>query len=265
MENKAVNTKRRNGTSVSYLFPIGIYSVFIGLFYIFILSIEYSHHSRPGLPILFIVIVTISWLVIGGFIFLFKKQQSGVMVISLLVAQIIIEILSLPSYGFLFLIGTLLLTIFLWLYSHILKKASKTILILISLIIIGAGSAFMIMQLGITKSDDQIKNVVITNQTGEENVTFKNNAPEYLNLPVDKEKQAIDIAINDPKVKEILAGKEYNVTKVQRIGIATMNQTTLSENNVIVEIETGNITYFINVDLLKKIVQGNIVPIPKIS
>ncbi len=122
LENKVVNNKRRNGTSVSHLFPIGTYSIFMGLFYIFILSIEYSHHSRPGLPILFVVIFTISWLLIGGCILLFKKQQLSVMIISLLVAQIIIELLSLPSYGFLFLIGTLFLVLFLWLHSHVVER-----------------------------------------------------------------------------------------------------------------------------------------------
>lgn len=122
MENKAVNNMRRNGASVSYLALVGLYSILMGLFYIFILSIEYSRHSRPGLPILFVVIVTISWLLIGGCIFLFKKQRAGVMIISLLAAQIIIEILSLPSYGFLFLIGTLLLVLFLWLYNHVVER-----------------------------------------------------------------------------------------------------------------------------------------------
>ncbi len=106
----------------SYLFSIGIYSIFIGLFYIFILTIEYSQHSRPGPPILFVVIVTISWLLIGGCILLLKKQQPSVMIISLLMAQIIIEILSLPSYGFLFLIGTLVLAIFLWLYCRVAER-----------------------------------------------------------------------------------------------------------------------------------------------
>ncbi len=185
-----------------------------------------------------------------------------------------------------------------------MERLSKQFLILILLIIIGAGSAIMIIKLGIIKVDDQIKNIVETNQITKETITFEVNqtkplftaktgkikyinettgelifdneflgvitfgrvfSPEDLKLSEDKEKQAISIALNDSKVKEILSGKEYNITKVQKVAITTMNQTHLSENNVVVEIEIDNLTYFVNVDMIKKVVLGDVVPIPKIE
>lgn len=185
-----------------------------------------------------------------------------------------------------------------------MERLSKQFLILILLIMIGAGSAIMIIKLGIIKVDDQIKNIVATNQITKETITFEVNqtkplftaktgkikyinyttgelifdneslgvitfgrvfSPEDLKLPEDKEKQAIDIALNDSKVKEILADKEYNITKVQKVAITTTNQTYLSENNVVVEVEIDNLTYFVNVDMIKKVVLGDIVPIPKIE
>lgn len=185
-----------------------------------------------------------------------------------------------------------------------MERLSKQFLILILLIMIGAGSAIMIIKLGIIKVDDQIKNIVATNQITKETITFEVNqtkplftaktgkikyinettgelifdnessgvitfgrvfSPEDLKLPEDKEKQAIDIALNDSKVKEILVDKEYNITKVQKVAITTTNQTYLSENNVVVEIGIDNLTYFVNVDMIKKVVLGNVVPIPKIE
>lgn len=185
-----------------------------------------------------------------------------------------------------------------------MERLSKQFLILILLIMIGAGSAIMIIKIGIIKVDDQIKNIVATNQITKETITFEVNqtkplftaktgkikyinyttgelifdneslgvitfgrvfSPEDLKLPEDKEKQAIDIALNDSKVKEILADKEYNITKVQKVAITTTNQTYLSENNVVVEVEIDNLTYFVNVDMIKKVVLGDIVPIPKIE
>ncbi len=185
-----------------------------------------------------------------------------------------------------------------------MERLSKQFLILILLIMIGAGSAVMIIKLGIIKVDDQIKNIVATNQITKETISFEVNqtkplftaktgkikyinettgelifdneslgviifgrifSPEDLKLPEDKEKQAIDIALNDSKVKEILADEEYNITKVQKVAITTTNQTYLSENNVVVEVEIDNLTYFVNVDMIKKVVLGDIVPIPKIE
>lgn len=185
-----------------------------------------------------------------------------------------------------------------------MERLSKQFLIFILLIMIGAGSAVMIIKLGIINVDDQIKNIVATNQTTKETITFEVNqtkplftaktgkikyinettgelifdneslgvitfsrvfSPEDLKLPEDKEKQAIDIALNDSKMKEILADREYNITKVQKVAITTTNQTYLSENNVVVEVEIDNLTYFVNVDMIKKVVLGDIVPIPKIE
>jgi len=88
------------------LFLIGLYSVFIGAFYAIILINNYRYNPLPPIPILFILIVTIPWLLIGG-ILSFKKQAT-LMMFFLLLAQVILEILSLPSFGWIFLLGTLL-------------------------------------------------------------------------------------------------------------------------------------------------------------
>lgn len=185
-----------------------------------------------------------------------------------------------------------------------MERLSRQFLILILLIMIGAGSAVIIIKSGITNVDGQIKNIVATNQITKETITLEVNqtkplftaksgkikyinestgelifeneslgvitfgrvfSPEDLKLPEAKEKQAIDIAFNDSKVKEILVDKEYNITKVQKVVIITMNQTYLSENNVVVEIEIDNLTYFVNVDMIKKVVLGDVVSIPKIE
>jgi len=62
-----------------------------------------------------------------------------------------------------------------------------------------------------------------------------------------------------------LDSKKYNVTKVQKVAITTVDRAYLSEDIVVVEIEVDNFLYFVNVDMLKKRVQGNVVPIPKIE
>jgi len=62
-----------------------------------------------------------------------------------------------------------------------------------------------------------------------------------------------------------LDGKKYSVTKVQKVAITTVDRTYLSEDIVVVEIEVGNLLYFVNVDMLKKSVQGNVVPIQKVE
>ncbi|MBE0521727.1 MAG: hypothetical protein IBX39_05605 [Candidatus Methanoperedenaceae archaeon] len=162
----------------------------------------------------------------------------------------------------------------------------------------------MIIKLGIINADDQIKNIVANNQMIKETISFEVNqtkplitaktgtikyinettgelifenesfglitfgrvfSPEDLKLPDDKEKQAINIALNDSRVKEVLADKEYNITKVQKVAITTMNQTYLSENNVMIEIEIGTLTYFVNVEIIQKAVMGDVVPVPKIE
>lgn len=84
-----------------------------------------------------------------------------------------------------------------------------------------------------------------------------------LMLPKNKEKQAIDIALNDSKVKQILTDKKYNITRVQKIIITTADQIQPSEDNIAVEIEANNLTYFVNVDMIKNVVVGNVVLIPK--
>jgi len=97
-------------------------------------------------------------------------------------------------------------------------------------------------------------------------VTFGTTVSEDdLKLPREKEQQAIDVALNDPDVKKILDGKKYSVTKVQKVAITTVDRTYLSEDIVVVEIEVGNLLYFVNVDMLKKSVQGNVVPIQKVE
>lgn len=185
-----------------------------------------------------------------------------------------------------------------------MERLSKQFLILLLLIVIGAGSAVMIIKLGIINADDQIKNIVANNQMIKETISFEVNqtkplitaktgtikyinettgelifenesfglitfgrvfSPEDLKLPDDKEKQAINIALNDSRVKEVLADKEYNITKVQKVAITTMNQTYLSENNVMIEIEIGTLTYFVNVEIIQKAVMGDVVPVPKIE
>ncbi len=183
------------------------------------------------------------------------------------------------------------------------ENLSKQVLIILLLIIIGAGSATMIIKLG-GIGNERIKNIVTVNQITNETITFDVNqtrsfftaktgkiryinettaelifdnvssgtnafsrvfSPQDLKLPIDKEKQAIGIALSDSKVKEIISGKEYNITNVQKVAITTMNQTYLSEDNVVVEIEIDNLVYFINVDMIKKAVLGDVVPIPKIK
>ena len=52
---------------------------------------------------------------------------------------------------------------------------------------------------------------------------------------------------------------------MQKVAITTVDRTYLSEDIVVVEIEVDNILYFVNVDMVKKRVQGNVVPIPKIE
>jgi len=56
--------------------------------------------------------------------------------------------------------------------------------------------------------------------------------------------------------------REFRPKTVQKVTIiTTVDRTYLSENIVVVEIEVDNHLYFINVDMVKKRVQGNVVPI----
>lgn len=169
----------------------------------------------------------------------------------------------------------------------------KMLIILAALAVIGIGIA-IVSNSGILETDS-VKNVVInqknernsasSKETGEigclnkttEEIIFNSESigtitfnatvsEEELKLPREKEQQAINIALNDPEVKKILDSKKYNVTKVQKIVIiTTVDRTYLSEDIVVVEIEVDNLLYFINVDMVKKRVQGNVVPIPKIE
>ena len=75
-------------------------------------------------------------------------------------------------------------------------------------------------------------------------------------MSIEKEKQAIDIILSDPEVKKTLDGKKYNITKVQKIATTIGDQTYLSEDNLVVEIEVGDSKYLVNVDLVKRKVQG---------
>lgn len=113
--------------------------------------------------------------------------------------------------------------------------------------------------------NETIAGVIFDNEsTG--TVTFGTTVSEEdLKLPREKEQRTIDIALNDPEVKKILDSKKYNVTKVQKVAITTVDQTYLSEDIVVVEIEVDNLLYFVNVDMVNKRVQGNVVPIPKIE
>ena len=168
----------------------------------------------------------------------------------------------------------------------------KMLIMLIILAIIGIGIA-IISNSGILGTDS-VKNVVInqknernslsSKETGEieclngttEEIIFNSESigtttfnatvsEEDLKLPLEKEQQAINIALDDSEVKKILDGKKYSVTKVQKVAITTVDRTYLSEDIVVVEIEVGNLLYFVNVNMLKKSVQGNVVPIQKVE
>ena len=174
-----------------------------------------------------------------------------------------------------------------------MNRFHKMLIMLTILAVVGIGIA-IVANSG-TSETDSVKNVVInqknernslsSKETGEieclngttEEIIFNSESngtvtfgatisEEDLKLPREKEQQAIDIALNDPEVKKILDGKKYNLTKVQKVTIiTTVDRTYLSEDIVVVEIEVGNLLYFVNVDMVKKRVQGNVVPIPKVE
>jgi len=70
---------------------IGLYSIIMGVIYATVLSYTYTQVALPQIALVSIVIVTVSWLVIGGL--LSFKKHSGVIPITLLITQIILEFL----------------------------------------------------------------------------------------------------------------------------------------------------------------------------
>ncbi len=113
MENKSVIKINRILIWISWL-----YTLYMGAIYAIKLIGTYSLPMYPSTARMIIVVVF--WLIIGGYILSFRKQRLSVM-ISLLVVQVILEGLNPSSYGFLFLLGTLILaiaTLLLWLYSR---------------------------------------------------------------------------------------------------------------------------------------------------
>ena len=96
---------------------IGLYSIIMGVIYATVLSYTYTKIALPQIALVSIVIVTVSWLVIGGL--LSFKKHSGVIAITLLIAQIILEFLSGFTIGMFFLSGSVMLIISLIGYDFI--------------------------------------------------------------------------------------------------------------------------------------------------
>lgn len=172
-----------------------------------------------------------------------------------------------------------------------MNKFMKNLIILFILAAIGIGTALIINN-NLEKNNHKIMNIalenqmiekkLLTNETGifgsinetTAELIFDNESLgiikfgeifslEDLKLPMEKEKQAIDIVLSDPEVKKILYGKKYNITKIQKVAITTANQTSLSDDNVVVEIETNEFLYLVNVDMIKREVQGDMAKIPR--
>lgn len=92
---------------------LGAYSIFMGLFYlvvIFIFNPLITHGIIIG-PFTVIAIILLLLLIIAGINLLDKKQPRSLK-IAVFLGQLIIEILTLPDYGFLLIWGTIALTIF---------------------------------------------------------------------------------------------------------------------------------------------------------
>ena len=96
---------------------IGLYSIIMGVIYATVLSYTYTQVALPQIALVSIVIVTVSWLVIGGL--LSFKKHSGVIPITLLITQIILEFLSGFTIGMFFLSGSVMLIISLIGYDFI--------------------------------------------------------------------------------------------------------------------------------------------------
>lgn len=88
---------------------IGFYSIIMGIFYATVLSYTYRHTALPQILILSIVIISVSWLTIGGL--LSFKKYSGVLALTLIITQIIIEFLSGFTIGLFFVPVTIILII----------------------------------------------------------------------------------------------------------------------------------------------------------
>ncbi len=110
-------------------FLIGLYSIIMGGFYGIILygmilTGNYSHEPLlPSLLIPVIMIFIIPWLLIGGFILLFKPRT--LTMVSLLLSQVVSEFLFIWSFGWLFLLWTLRLSaagLILWLLWFYVEK-----------------------------------------------------------------------------------------------------------------------------------------------
>jgi hypothetical protein len=100
-----------------FLFRLtGLYSLIMGVIYVSVLSYTYTH-AAPQIVLEFMVIATVSWLVIGGL--LSFKKHSKIMAISLLISQIILEFLSGFTIGMFFLSGSVMLIISLIGYDFI--------------------------------------------------------------------------------------------------------------------------------------------------
>lgn len=97
---------------------IGSYSILVGVIYATVIVLGYTYkHAAPQLGLEFIVIATVSWLVIGGL--LSFKKHSGVITITLLITQIILEFLSGFTIGLFFFSGSVMLIISLIGYDFI--------------------------------------------------------------------------------------------------------------------------------------------------
>ncbi len=92
---------------------LGAYSILMGLFYlvvIFIIDPLITHGIIIG-GLTIIALILLFLLIIAGINLLEKKQPRSLKMIVFL-AQLIIEILTLPDYGFLFVWGTIALVVF---------------------------------------------------------------------------------------------------------------------------------------------------------
>lgn len=111
-DNMNNNANKLKGLMYPIRFIIGFYSIIIGIFNI----IFFSYISRcdvlwtPTLEILLILTIIISWLIIGGFLSIIR-EYSKIRTILLIITQITFEILTLDLFGWIFLIGSIILVI----------------------------------------------------------------------------------------------------------------------------------------------------------
>ncbi len=88
---------------------IGIYSLIMGIFYATVISYTYRYAALPQILIASIVIITVSWLIIGGL--LSFKKYSEILELTLIITQTIIEFLSGFTIGMFFVPVTVVLII----------------------------------------------------------------------------------------------------------------------------------------------------------